>query len=243
MNRILIPSFAVALAFTSSVFAGPQTVESSKNYTATQTQSPGVYGVGFYGAIQAGINAHQEYRDLDVPRIGDVRFSFDQESSIGGIVGGKVGYVFGTAKIRPAVELDAFYNGFKSEGEVRGGGETVDVESTIHSGAYLANFLVRFDLGRFQPYIGAGVGLYNLKLDDVEIGGTEVDLEDEESDDKDDSDTGWAWQIVAGSDYYFTEKLSAFLEYKYLNYETDGDTFGEQRLDQHIVALGLRLHF
>lgn len=243
MNRFLIPSFAAALAFTSSVFGGPQTVETSKNYTgAAQTQSSGVYGTGFYIGFQAGINAHQEYRDLDDARIGDVRFGFEPESKIGGIAGAKVGYVFGTAKIRPAVELDAFYNGFKTEGEVRGGGESVDVESTIHSGAYLANFLVRFDLGRFQPYIGAGVGAYNLKLDDVEIGGDEVDLEDE-SDDSDDSDTGWAWQIVAGSDYYFTEKVSAFLEYKYLNYETDGDTFGEQRLDQHIVALGVRWHF
>lgn len=237
MNRILIPSFAAALAFTSSAFAGPQTVESSKNYTAAQTQSAGVYGAGLYGAIQAGINAHQEYRGLDDQTIDDVRFSFEPDSKIGGIVGAKLGYVFGTGKVRPAVELDSFYNGFKAEGEVRGGGGDIEFDSEVHSVAYLANFLVRFDLGRFQPYIGAGVGGYTAKLDNVEIGGSEVDVED------DDTDNGWAWQVVAGSDYYFTEKFSAFLEYKWLNYETDGDTFGEDRLDQHIVALGLRLHF
>ena len=240
MNRLLIPSFAAALALTSSVFAGPQTVETSKNYTAaTQTESAGVYGTGFYGAIQVGINAHQEYRDIDDGRvddrgidddgsIDDIRFAFEPDGKVGGIVGGKLGYVFGTSKIRPAVEIDGFYNGFTAEGD--------DFESDLKTGAFLANFLVRFDLGRFQPYLGAGVGFYTIHFDREEV----ANVRDEESED---SEEGWAWQIVAGSDYYFTEKLSAFLEYKYLNYETDGDVFGEQRIDQHIVALGLRLHF
>jgi predicted porin len=72
---------------------------------------------------------------------------------------------------------------------------------------------------------------------DVEVDGTDIDVE------SDDSTSGFAWQLVAGSDYYFNEKFSAFLEYKYLNYESDGDVFGEGRIDQHIIALGLRLHF
>jgi len=238
MKAIILTS--VALAVASSVFAGPQTVESTKNYTGTaQTQSASVYGTGFYGAVQVGINAHQEYRDLDNRRVddrgideggdfSDIRFAFEPDGKVGGIVGGKLGYVFGTAKIRPAVELDAFYNGFTAEGS--------HFESDLKTGAFLTNFLVRFDLGRFQPYLGAGVGFYTIQFDREEVAGVR-------DDNSDDSDEGWAWQVVAGSDYYFTEKLSAFLEYKYLNYETDGDVFGEGRIDQHIVALGLRLHF
>ena len=239
MKKLLLPSIAAAMACTSAVFAGPQVVESTKGYNTTQAAPSGAYGVGLYGAIQAGINAHQEYRDLDNDRrvddrgideggIEDIRFAFEPDGKVGGIVGAKLGYVFGTERIRPAVEIDGFYNGFTAEGE--------DFESDLKTGAFLTNFLVRFDLGRFQPYLGAGVGFYTVQFDREEVAGVR-------DDNSDDSDEGWAWQVVAGSDYYFTEKLSAFLEYKYLNYETDGDVFGEGRIDQHIVALGLRLHF
>jgi len=238
MKRILLSSLAAALACTSVVFAGPQIVETSKAYTGARTETAAVYGVGFYGAIQAGINAHQEYRDLgdrqiddrgiDEGGIEDIRFAFEPDGKVGGIVGGKLGYVFGTAKVRPAVEIDGYYNGFTAEGD--------DFESDLKTGAFLANFLVRFDLGRFQPYLGAGLGFYTAHFDRENV----ADGADNENED---SDEGWAWQVVAGSDYYFTEKLSAFLEYKYLNYETDGDVFGEGRIDQHIVALGLRMHF
>lgn len=238
MKHLLLSTVAVALATATSGFAGPYAAQSTKSYAAPQPQGT-VYGTGLYIAIQAGINAHQEYRGLEDQRIDDIRFSFEPESKIGGIVGGKIGYVFGTASIRPAVEIDAFYNGWKAETEFSGGGVTGTSETDVHSGAALVNFLVRFDFGRFQPYIGAGLGFYTTGVDkvDINVDGTEVDV------DSDETSSGFSWQLVAGSDYYFNEKLSAFLEYKYLNYESDGDVFGEDRIDQHIIALGLRLHF
>lgn len=55
------------------------------------------------------------------------------------------------------------------------------------------------------------------------------------------SNSGFAWQLIGGADYYFTEKVSAFLEYKFLNYEDAG--LAEDRISQHLVMLGLRFHF
>ena len=57
------------------------------------------------------------------------------------------------------------------------------------------------------------------------------------------STTDFAWQLVGGADYYLNEDLSVFLEYKYLNYEGTGGTIIEDRIDQHLVGLGLRWHF
>ena len=68
-----------------------------------------------------------------------------------------------------------------------------------------------------------------------------------------------AWQVVAGSDYYWTPKISTFIEYHFLNYTSDtliavrdADTRrlirNVQRefdldLKQHLVGAGVRFHF
>src|SRR5205823_6671835 len=84
-----------------------------------------------------------------------------------GFFGGlKAGYVFGTGIFRPTIEGDFFYNGF------RGGADTTfaladgtvlrnsSATSFINTGAFMGNFIGRFAFGRFQPYVGAGVGIY-----------------------------------------------------------------------------------
>jgi len=68
-----------------------------------------------------------------------------------------------------------------------------------------------------------------------------------------------AWQVVAGADYYWTPKISTFIEYHFLNYTSDtliavrdADTRrlirNVQRefdldLKQHLVGAGVRFHF
>ena len=53
-----------------------------------------------------------------------------------------------------------------------------------------------------------------------------------------------AWQIIAGSDYYWTPKFSTFIEYKFLEYtSTQIDTNQSRVLGQQLVGAGLRFHF
>jgi predicted porin len=68
-----------------------------------------------------------------------------------------------------------------------------------------------------------------------------------------------AWQVVAGADYYWTPKFSTFIEYHFLDYTSDTLLVvrePEQRqqiqelkrefdldLKQHLVGIGVRLHF
>ena len=53
-----------------------------------------------------------------------------------------------------------------------------------------------------------------------------------------------AWQIIAGSDYYWTPKVSTFIEYKFLEYtSTQINTNDNRVLGQQLLGAGVRFHF
>jgi opacity protein-like surface antigen len=223
---------------------------------------PPMYGLGFYGAIDAGANVYQnrggtrtftgDNRINDITdRDFDATLEVNPKNDVGFFGGIKLGYVFGTGVIRPTVEGDFFYNGF------RGGadftlrdrfGDTIgqrNVTTWINTGAFMFNFILRFAPGnqRFQPYAGAGVGVYYAESAGVEVvdpvtgrvpvntggGASHADL---------------AWQVVAGSDYYWSPKFSTFVEYHYLNYTSSQiNTEQSRNLGQHLVGAGVRFHF
>ena len=132
-----------------------------------------MYGLGFYGAIDMGANVYQDRggnrtftgdnRINDITdRDFDATLEVNPKNDVGFFGGIKLGYVFGTGVVRPTIEGDFFYNGF------RGGadftlrdrfGDTIgqrDVTTWINTGAFMANFILRFAPGnqKFQPYVG-----------------------------------------------------------------------------------------
>ena len=219
---------------------------------------PPMYGLGFYGAIDMGANIYQNRGGTrtftddnpNSPFFGD-SLEVDPKNDVGFFGGVKLGYVFGTGVVRPTVEGDFFYNGFRGGADftLRDIDNNVlaqrNVTTWINTGAFMFNFIARFAPGnqRFQPYAGAGVGVYYAESAGTEVvdpvtgrvpfntggGNSHADL---------------AWQIVAGSDYYWTPKLSTFIEYKFLNYtSTQIDTNQDRDLRQHLLGAGVRLHF
>ena len=105
----------------------------------------------------------------------------------------------------------------------------------------MGNFILRFAFGRFQPYVGAGVGIYYAESAGLEFkaangetfntggGRSHADL---------------AWQIIAGTDYYWNPRFSTFLEYHFLDYTSTQFNTNETRdLGQHLVGAGVRFHF
>src|SRR6185437_1692732 len=95
-------------------------------YKQVAPPPPPMYGLGFYGAIDAGAKVFQN-------RGGDRHFSSDNDgdsfdrdlrffgstldvspkNDVGFFGGIKLGYVFGTGWVRPTIEGDFFYNGFR----------------------------------------------------------------------------------------------------------------------------------
>jgi len=234
MKKPIVFVLSAVTALAGPSFAGEHTVAVNKNPAPPEP----LYGVGWYFGLQAGVNAYQNFKDRQFT-LGGNRVSIDANDKVGFAGGIKLGYVFGTGSVRPAAELDAYYNGVQADADVRVNGHhtNINADGDLNSGAFLANFLLRFNcLNRFQPYIGAGVGGYYAQSNDVEVSAGHRHFHVDDG-----SGSGFAWQLIAGADYYFTEKVSGFLEYKFLNYEDAG--FSGDRLEQHIVMLGARLHF
>src|SRR6266487_5090250 len=81
---------------------------------------PELYGLGFYGAIDMGANLYQNRGDdrtftddnPNSPFFG-YNLEVDPKNDVGFFGGLKLGYVFGTGVVRPTVEGDFFYNGFR----------------------------------------------------------------------------------------------------------------------------------
>jgi opacity protein-like surface antigen len=260
MKKLSLLSLASAGFLSISAQAGQEV------YKQVAPPPPPMYGLGFYGAIDAGANVYQN-------RGGDRTFTDDNPNSqffgstlevspkndVGFFGGIKLGYVFGTGVIRPTIEGDFFYNGF------RGGANftlneaftpcpdcptqlttrQANATTWINTGAFLANFILRFAPGnqKFQPYLGAGVGGYYAESAGVEIrdpvtGDVPVNTGGGRS------HADLAFDALAGADYFFSPKFSAFVEYKYLNYQsTQIDTNKSRALGQQLVGAGVRFFF
>ena len=224
-----------------SLQAGPAPVE-SKN--VAPPPPPELYGTGWYFGIDLGANIYQDrgdnrnFTDLN----GDTLF-LSPTNDTGFFGGVKLGYVFGTGSVRFALEEDMFYNGWKTGADsvlrVNGVTTTSSSSVTINTGAFMTNGLVRFNgSGKFQPYIGFGIGAYyaesaggNFGPFNTSGGGNHADF---------------AWQAIAGADYYFNPKMSMFIEYKFLEYTASQVDFGNadsRVLGQQLLGAGVRFHF
>src|SRR5256714_13236879 len=151
MKQLSFLIIATSALLSGSLFAGPPDYKQ-----AAPPPPPPNYGVGFYGAIDMGANVYQN-------RGGNRTFTQDNPNLLGfgdtltvspkndvGFFGGvKLGYVFGTGVVRPTVEGDFFYNGF------RGGADfslrdsfghplrSSSVTNWINSGGFMFKFIFR----------------------------------------------------------------------------------------------------
>src|SRR6059058_2961089 len=219
---------------------------------------PPMYGLGFYGAIDMGANVYQDRGDTrtftqdnpNLPGFGD-SLEVNPKNDVGFFGGVKLGYVFLTGVVRPTIEGDFFYNGFRGGANFtlnEADGDLIaqrNATTWINTGAFMANFILRLAPGnqRFQPYAGAGVGIYYAESAGVEVvdpvtGAVPINTGGGRS------HADLAWQVVAGSDYFFTPNFSAFIEYHYLDYtSTQINTSQSRDLGQHLVGAGVRFFF
>jgi len=264
MKKLLFSVLALTGLVAASLQAG---TDYSKEMKQVAPPPPPMYGLGFYGAIDMGANVFQNRGgtrtftdDNPNSEFFGSTLTVDPKNDVGFYGGIKLGYVFPfTGVIRPAVEGDFFYNGFRGGADFTlneaftpvPGGPTFlstherNVTTWINTGAFMFNFILRLGppTWKFQPYAGAGVGVYYAESAGVEVqdpvtgavpintggGRNHADL---------------AWDVVAGADYFFNPQWSAFIEYHYLDYtSTQIDTNQSRDLGQHLVGAGVRYFF
>src|SRR6476469_702319 len=148
MKQLSFLIIATSALLGSSLFDGPPDYKQ-----AAPPPPPPNYGVGFYGAIDLGANVYQDrggtrtftQANPNLLGFGDT-LTLSPKNDVGFFGGIKLGYVFGTGVVRPTVEGDFFYNGF------RGGGNFTlrDIDGVvlaqrnattwINTGAFMGNF-------------------------------------------------------------------------------------------------------
>ena len=213
-KKQLLSLIAIALA---AVTANAGTVTNKMTTPVTSCD----IGVGPYIAVQGGADVFNSYYTRG-------HVTQDYDSRVGGFAGLKAGYVFNTGMVlRPAVELDTYWvriNGLWDSNQ-----EFPAVKQAVDGYVCMVNGIARFALGSFQPYVGAGLGTATTKIKTPFT--------------QDDS-THFAWQLVTGMDYYFTNSMSMFLEYKFLNAQVDYvqvNTLSHSL--NHLIGAGVRFHF
>ena len=156
-----------------------------------------------YLSLWAGMVAHHDV-EIDV---NDNRATFDT-----GIAGGvAVGYDFGPAR----VEIEGSYrhsNADKGDADLK--------VSTL-----MANVYADFNTdGTTTPYLGAGVGVANVDLDDED-------------------DQVLAGQVAAGVLFAVTEQVAIDLGYRFMMTDAPDITGNDKELRQHTALLGVQIRF
>src|SRR3954451_891698 len=123
------------------------------------------YGLGFSGGIDAGGNVYQNRGNTRTftpdNRVNDITnrdfgatLEVNPKNDVGFYGGVKLGYVFGSGVVRPTVEGDFFYNGFRGGADFtlrdRFDGDVIaqrNATSWINTGAFMANFILRLAPG------------------------------------------------------------------------------------------------
>ena len=242
MKPLILITVAIGILLSGSLFAGPPEYQQ-----VAPPPPPQIYGTGFYGAIDAGANVYQDRGGTKVfsDEFGDT-LTISPKNDVGVFSGLKLGYVFGIGVFRPTIEGDFFYNGFRgganftlreADGDIL---RSSSLTTWINTGAFMGNFIAKFAFGRFQPYVGAGVGIYYAESAGAEFQGPNGTFNSGGGR----SHADLAWQIIAGTDYYWNPKFSTFIEYKFLEYtSTQINTNQTRDLGQQLVGAGLRFHF
>ncbi len=133
-------------------------------------------------------------------------------------------------------DVEASYRSSDIE-EVKG---LANGSGSISGSALMFNGYYDFNSGSdWQPYVGAGVGLIRLKLDDASlVGGGRID------------DDSWsaAAQGIAGVGYRINEQLGLFTDYRFLaalehRYTSSARTKVDAEYSEHRIMIGLRWSF
>jgi opacity protein-like surface antigen len=197
------------------------------------------YATGIYVGPEGGFNFYQALPDHNKPGINN------KDSNLGGFGGGKLGYEFDLGLFRPAIEADIFYNGFSgSWNRVYHGPAQKhrDYEKySTDSGVFMENELVHINLGRLQPYVGAGMGIYTSDRTTKQRDTNYYSGKLYSAGTFDSTNTSAAWQLISGADYYINHRMSVFAEYKFLNYLNTAAPHG--RLGQQLAGVGVRVFF
>ena len=238
--RATISALTIASALIcASAFAGTET------YKTTATPAPSECGTGFYVALDGGANLYQDFGGDKQFGFAGQTFELGAHEHTGGFGGIKFGYIFGNGAFRFGLEEDLYYNGVEAGAFVRTANNNVEIahgNAQLNTAAFMTNLILKWAPNGgcgFQPYILGGVGGWWGETGgdiDITVGNQTHSFGSRDN-------GGFAFQLGAGTDYYFSPKWAVFVEYKFLDYTNAGNEFTNSNIGQHLVGGGVKFHF
>jgi len=147
--------------------------------------------------------------DADVEDVGVSGLEADLDT--GAVFGGVVGYSHevdtpGLENLEFRSEIDIGYrtNGLDS----LSGAFDFNLNGDLDTFHAMTNLWFDYRIGRFQPYVGGGLGVAVASLDDAEVAGIAA---------SDDEATVFAYQLGAGLGYELTERWTVSLDYRFFD--------------------------
>ena len=214
---------------------------------------------GFNTSIYGGVTALQDgsatLTASNAPTtVNPNSLTANQQSEVGGVGGIRTGYTFKNFTddvpwLMPAIDVDAFWAGYKYKTEA---------EATPYTGSYLSTDLntyslmvepkVKMNLGKFRPYLGVGVGGAYIHADNshVNLQSTLAGLGSENTGYSKSLDAGAvALEGLAGVEYFLARNWSISFDYKFEYLDADGNihssvpsTSPPVHLNYHFDGLG-----
>ena len=183
------------------------------------------FNTGIYGGVTALQNGTATLTAPDAPAtIHPNNLTADQQSEVGGVGGIRTGYTWkdfddGTPWLMPALDVDAFWAGYKYKTEA---------SVSPYTGSYLSSNLntysamlepkLKMNMGAFRPYLGFGLGGAYIHADDshVNLQSTLPALPDEAKDfSKSLNGAAFGVEGLAGVEYFLARNWSINFDYKY----------------------------
>jgi opacity protein-like surface antigen len=132
---------------------------------ATADDTKGIY-IGILGGYVIPADMKNTFTDSDLSP------KYDTAQDKGYLVGAKVGYLTPFTKRIMAIEME--YNRIEqkfdtSKSYTFPGGTPFIMDSKVQIDALMFNLLGRYPEGAFHPYIGAGAGYANVRINDIAI--------------------------------------------------------------------------
>lgn len=167
----------------------------------------------------------------NITRDEDYSSNSHTELDNGYALSGAVGYNYGDWR----TELEVAYRNNGVDKHKIGGTTLAGSDGETTSTAFMVNGYYDIPTGTaFTPYLGAGIGVAQVNINDYRAGGVKF---------ADDDDTVFAYQGIAGVDYAINPNMGAFAEYKY--FATSDVDIGNTSTsyDNHTLMAGLRYSF
>lgn len=239
-----VATLAMAVAFTSTAFAGPFRMNSKAPVHQPKQFKGYVFG---YGGIDTGahwdttgaFDSAQSYYDGYQPPFDPQAIPIDWEMQNGWTAGGGIG-VYSALLGGSRFELEGSYIS-NEVGDLTYANFALPANFDVKTKTVMFNMLKEVPFAkRATGYFGGGVGYGWTRME----GDIDTILYSDE-------DAGFAWQLIAGVDFSVTERLALFMQYRYLvlsdmEFVTDFGDFThttDENPGSHAIQFGARVSF